>query len=132
MSDRREYEVYNSVIDPIVDSWLGGDGLERIVVAEHTKVDRGLERRLPILIVDRHLRAEFDYELDQSAVSDFARRNNQGCNLRGSWFHLRRKCVIIPSRQEEELFAKGVKGWDYFYECYPEFSGYPASFQGRL
>jgi hypothetical protein len=123
MSDKREYEVYNSMIDTIVDSWFAADGLEIIVIAEHTKVDRELERRLPVLIVDRHLRANFDYELDQSAVNDFAKRNNRGCSLRGSWLHLRRKCVIIPSQQEKEFFAKNVRGWDYFYECYPNSQG---------
>jgi len=120
---REEYEVHNSVIGPMVDSWLAADGLELIVIAEHTKVERGLEQRLPILVVDRPLRAEFDYELDQSAVNDFAKRNNRGCNLRGSWFHLGRKSVIIPSQQEKELFVKGVRGWDYFYEFYPNSQG---------
>jgi hypothetical protein len=123
MSDKREYEVYNSVIDPIVDSWFATEEMELIVIAEHTKVERRLEQRLPILVVDRALRAHFDYQLDQSAVNDFTERNNRGCKLRGSRFHLRRKSVIIPSQQEEELFAKGLKGWDYFYECYPNSQG---------
>ena len=123
MPDIREYEVYNSMIDSIVDSWFATDELKLIVVAEHSRVDRELERRLPILIVDRHLRAEFDYELDQSAVVDFARRNSRGCDLRGSWFRLRRKCVIIPARQEEEFSGRGVREWDYFYECYPRSQG---------
>lgn len=120
---REEYEIYNSVIDPIVNSWLATDEMKLIVIAEHTKVERGLEQGLPILMIDRDLRADFDYELDQSAVDDFVKRNNRDCNLRGSWFHLNRKSVIIPSKQEKEIFDKGLRGWDYFYEFYPDSQG---------
>ena len=120
---RQEYEVYNSVIDPIVNSWVAADEMKLIVIAEHTKVERGLEQGLPILMIDRDLRADFDYELDQSAVDDFAKSNNRDCNLRGSWFHLNCKCVIITSEEEKEIFDKGLRGWDYFYEFYPDSQG---------
>ena len=74
-------------------------------------------------MIDTDLRADFDYELEQSAVNDFAKRNSRDCHLIGSWFHLNRKSAIVTSKQEKEIFDKGKKAWHYFYARYPHFQG---------
>jgi len=119
---RQEYEVYNSVIDSIVNSWLATDEMKLIVIAEHTRVEQ--DRFGGAMIRDRDLKAEFGNELEKSTADDFVKRNNRDYHLIASWFHLSHKCVVLTDKEEKQILGKEViSGWNDFYRHYPNSGG---------
>lgn len=108
-----EYKVYDVLINSI---YVASD-VKLIVIEDSTGVStyrEGLETTM--VYIKRHFDA-----LEQLTINNFIKKNVQRYRL-GSWFCLKVKFTIITREEIKKIFWRG-RGWDEFYEIYPNSQG---------
>jgi len=108
-----EYKVY----DVLINSMYVASDVKLIVIEDSTGVSTyrgGLETTM--VYIKRHFDA-----LEQLTINNFIKKNVQRYRL-GSWFCLKVEFTIITRGEKNRIFRRG-RGWDEFYEIYPNSQG---------
>lgn len=108
-----EYKVYNDLINFMYVV----NNIKHIVIEDSSCVFVYKEYLDTTMV---YIRKHFD-NLEQSTINNFIKKNSKSYRL-GLWFSLKVKFTIITREERRRIFWRG-KGWDEFYEIYPNSQG---------